>query len=83
MQYYTFELPNKARKHRVIITLSGECQYNVAPMAVKHSPDFAQEEVMEDIFYDLDDVEVYILTTSLYGHMMVPHAEKLKTEVLA
>jgi hypothetical protein len=37
----------------------GEFKYNIVPMGLKCSPDFAQE-VMENIFRDIAEAEVYI-----------------------
>jgi hypothetical protein len=59
MQYYPFELTNLAKSLFIIIAPFGKFQYNKMPMGVKQSHDFAQE-VMEDIFWDMKDIEVYI-----------------------
>jgi hypothetical protein len=59
MQYFTFELTDAAEDHCIIITPFGNFNYNMVPVGVKQFPDFAQE-VMEDIFRNMEDVEVYI-----------------------
>ena len=57
MQYFTFELDADSQKLCVISTPFGLYKYKRLPMGIKQSSDIAQE-VMEDLFHDLDDVEV-------------------------
>jgi hypothetical protein len=80
MQYYTFELTDEAKELCVIITPSGKFNYNRVPMGVKQSPNFAQE-VMEDVFGGMQDVEVYIDDIGIWGQSW-EHHQAVVTKVL-
>ena len=80
MQYYTFELTERAKELCVIVTPFGKFQYNVAPMGVKQSPDFAQE-IMETMFLDNPDVEVYLDDIGIWGKSQ-KHMEQAENLVL-
>jgi hypothetical protein len=49
-------------------------------MGVKQSPNFAQE-VMEDIFQDMENIEVYIDDIGIFAQSWIHH-QKIVTEVL-
>jgi len=76
MHYYTFELDEESKNLCAICTPFGNYRYNRLPMGVSQSPDIAQE-VMEDLFRDLDQTDVYIDDVGVFDDSWEQHLQSL------
>jgi hypothetical protein len=72
MQYYTFKLTDAAKDLCVIMTPFGKFRYKRVPMGIKQSPEFAQE-VMEDIFCNMTNIEVYMDDIGIFAQSWEHH----------
>ncbi len=78
MQYYTFALDGESKDLTTFVTPFGKYHYNVLPMGLKCSLDFAQE-TMENIFCNIHDAEVYIDDVSAFSPNWEHHFKLCRT----
>ena len=76
MQFYTFLLDKHSRNLCTICTPFGNYQYCRLRMSVKQSPDISQE-IMESLFRDLDEVDVYIDDVGIFSNTWQEHLDSI------
>ena len=76
MQYYIFELDKASKDICTIVTPFDKYRYNRLPMGLQCSPNFAQE-VMEGIFGNMEDIDVYIDDVGVFSNNWDNHVKIL------
>ena len=77
MCYYTFELDEASRNLCVIVTPFGKFRYKRLPMGVSQAPDLCQE-IMESIFNDMAEVEVFLDDIGIFSNDFVTHMRTIR-----
>jgi hypothetical protein len=78
MQYHMFALDEESKDLTTFVTPFDKYCYNVLPMGLKCSPDFAQE-TMENIFHNINDAEVHIDDIGAFSPNWEHHVKLLHT----
>ena len=71
-----FELVTESQKLCVISTQFGPYKYKCVPMGMKQSSDIAQD-IMENLFLDIDDIEIYIDDIGCFSSTFSTHIQTL------
>jgi hypothetical protein len=79
MQYYSFALDVESQNLCAISTLFGLYKYLRLSMGVKQSSDIAQGTTMEQVFGDLDDMDIYIYDAACISMNFKDHLHSLDT----
>ena len=74
MQYYMFELDGENQDLCTIVTPFWKFKYTRLPMGLCYSPEIAQE-LMENIFRDVVDEEVYIDDVGYFSNSWSRHLD--------
>ena len=77
MHYYTFELDDESKDLCTICTPFGNYRYRKLVMGLSFSPDTAQE-IMENLFRDLDEVDCYIDDVGVFNDTWQDHLHTLE-----
>jgi hypothetical protein len=77
MQCCAFELDDESAELCAIVTPCGKCKCHRLPMGIKQSPDAAQE-IMEDIFRNMDETDVFIDDVGTFSNDFESHLASLE-----
>ena len=76
MQYFTFEVDTESQNLCDISTQFGPYKHKCVPMGMKQSSDIAQD-IMENLFLDIDDIEIYIDDIGCFSSTSSSHIQTL------